>query len=142
MLALTSGPEGAEVQHAVRDDGRGVGAAGPWRTWPPRTPGGAPRVLRRGGRRTLGDLSSYDLGINGPLLPRRHRRPGRHPRICRGSSAAAVRNVVPNVSRGVLRHSPDVAALRKAADRFAEEIRTRSRRPDSGYILQIRGNMS
>lgn len=37
---------------------------------------------------------------------------------------AALRNVVPNVSRGVLRHGPDVTALRTAADRFAVEIRT------------------
>ncbi|MGW0212366.1 orotidine-5'-phosphate decarboxylase, partial [Streptomyces sp. NPDC003233] len=34
----------------------------------------------------------------------------------------AVRNVVPNVSRGVLRHGPDVGALRASAGRFAEEI--------------------
>jgi orotidine-5'-phosphate decarboxylase len=36
---------------------------------------------------------------------------------------AAVRNVVPNVSRGVLRHGPGAGALRAAADRFAREIR-------------------
>ena len=35
---------------------------------------------------------------------------------------AAVRQVVPNVSRGVLRHGPDVAALRASAERFATEI--------------------
>jgi orotidine-5'-phosphate decarboxylase len=34
-----------------------------------------------------------------------------------------VRNVVPNVSRGVLRHGPDAVALRDAAERFAKEIR-------------------
>jgi orotidine-5'-phosphate decarboxylase len=71
---------------------------------------------------TVGDLSSYDLAINGPLLA-----PGVG---AQGATAAdlprvfgsAVRNVVPNVSRGVLRHGPDVAALRASAERFAEEI--------------------
>ena len=47
----------------------------------------------------------------------------RPPRIFRGSSAPAVGNVVPSVSRGVLRHGPDVVALREAADRFADEVR-------------------
>ena len=72
---------------------------------------------------TLGDLSSYDLDINGPLLApgigAQGATAGRSP----GVFGAAVRNVVPNVSRGVLRHGPDVVALREVADRFAEEIR-------------------
>jgi orotidine-5'-phosphate decarboxylase len=34
-----------------------------------------------------------------------------------------LRNVLPNVSRGVLRHGPDVGALRESAERFAEEIK-------------------
>ncbi len=35
----------------------------------------------------------------------------------------AVGNVVPSVSRGVLRHGPDAAGLREAAARFADEVR-------------------
>ena len=123
VLALTSNPEGAEVQHAVRADGRTVAA----------TILGAPR---RGERRaeplgsfgavvgaTLGDLSSYDLAINGPLLAPGIGAQGATPADLPGVFGAAVRNVVPNVSRGVLRHGPDVAGLRDAADRFADEIR-------------------
>jgi orotidine-5'-phosphate decarboxylase len=123
VLALTSNPEGAEVQHARRPDGRSVGATVL-----------AHLAAENAGQRplgsfgavvgaTLGDLSSYDLDINGPLLA-----PGIG---AQGASAAdlpavfgtAVRNVVPNVSRGVLRHGPDVAALRESARRFADEIR-------------------
>lgn len=68
VLALTSNPEGGEVQHAVRGDGRSVGAtmlahlaaenAG-------EEPLGSFGAVVGA---TLGDLSSYDLGINGPLL--------------------------------------------------------------------------
>ncbi|NEC18402.1 orotidine 5'-phosphate decarboxylase, partial [Streptomyces parvus] len=35
----------------------------------------------------------------------------------------AVGNVVPSVSRGVLRHGPDASGLREAAGRFADEVR-------------------
>jgi orotidine-5'-phosphate decarboxylase len=123
VLALTSNPEGGEVQRAVRADGRDVGAtmlahlaaenAG-------EEPLGSFGAVVGA---TLGDLSSYDLAINGPLLA-----PGVG---AQGATAAdlpavfgsAVRDVVPSVSRGVLRHGPDVGALRSAADRFADEIR-------------------
>ncbi|WP_428934216.1 orotidine-5'-phosphate decarboxylase [Streptomyces sp. ACT015] len=123
VLALTSNPEGGEVQRAVRADGRDVGAtmlahlaaenAG-------EEPLGSFGAVVGA---TLGDLSSYDLAINGPLLA-----PGVG---AQGATAAdlpavfgsAVRDVVPSVSRGVLRHGPDAGALRSAADRFADEIR-------------------
>ncbi|MGY0487773.1 orotidine-5'-phosphate decarboxylase [Streptomyces sp. WG-D5] len=123
VLALTSNPEGGEVQHAVRADGRDVGAtmlghlaeenAG-------EVPMGSFGAVVGA---TLGDLSSYELDINGPLLA-----PGIG---AQGATAAdlpavfgsAVRNVVPNVSRGVLRAGPSVAALRDASVRFADEVR-------------------
>ncbi|MGW8362730.1 orotidine-5'-phosphate decarboxylase [Streptomyces wedmorensis] len=123
VLALTSNPEGAEVQRAVREDGRTIGAtmlahlaaenAG-------ETPMGSFGAVVGA---TLGDLSSFDLDINGPLLA-----PGIG---AQGATAAdlpavfgtAVRNVVPNVSRGVLKHGPDAAALRDSAHRYADEVR-------------------
>ncbi|MGW4551095.1 orotidine-5'-phosphate decarboxylase [Streptomyces violaceorubidus] len=124
VLALTSNQEGGEVQHAVREDGRNVGAtmlahlaaenAG-------EEPLGSFGAVVGA---TLGDLSSYDLGINGPLLAPGIGAQGATPADLPRVFGAAVRNVVPNVSRGVLRHGPDVAALRTAADRFAAEIRT------------------
>ncbi|MFF9161435.1 orotidine-5'-phosphate decarboxylase [Streptomyces longwoodensis] len=123
VLALTSNPEGGEVQHALRADGRSVGATML-----------AHLAAENAGERplgsfgavvgaTVGDLASYDLDVNGPLLA-----PGVG---AQGATAAdlprvfgpALRNVVPNVSRGVLREGPDTVALRDAARRFADGIR-------------------
>ncbi|MCG7207934.1 orotidine-5'-phosphate decarboxylase [Streptomyces arenae] len=123
VLALTSNPEGPEVQHAVRADGRTVGAtmlahlaaenAG-------EEPLGSFGAVVGA---TVGDLSSYDLAINGPLLAPGVGAQGATAADLPAVFGAAVRNVIPNVSRGVLRHGPDVGALRAAADRFAGEIR-------------------
>src|SRR5690606_24848524 len=123
VLALTSNPEGGEVQHAVRPDGRTVGA-GVLAHLAAQNAGQAP--LGSFGAvvgATLGDLSSYDLRINGPLLAPGIGAQGAtaadRPRVF----GAAVRDVVPTVSRGVLRHGPGAAGLRGAAERFADEIR-------------------
>ncbi|CAL9576038.1 Orotidine 5'-phosphate decarboxylase [Streptomyces sp. enrichment culture] len=123
VLALTSNPEGGEVQHAVRADGRSVAAtvlahlaaenAG-------REPLGSFGAVVGA---TLGDLSAYDLAVNGPLLAPGIGAQGATPADLPRVFGEVVGNVVPNVSRGVLRHGPDVTALRAAADRFAEEVR-------------------
>ncbi|MFD8646041.1 orotidine-5'-phosphate decarboxylase [Streptomyces zaomyceticus] len=123
VLALTSNPEGAEVQRAVREDGRTIGAtmlahlaeenAG-------ESPMGSFGAVVGA---TLGDLSSFDLDINGPLLAPGIGAQGATPADLPAVFGAAVGNVVPNVSRGVLRHGPDVAALRDSAHRYADEIR-------------------
>ncbi|MFF3840493.1 orotidine-5'-phosphate decarboxylase [Streptomyces sp. NPDC001930] len=123
VLALTSNPEGAEVQRAVREDGRTIGAtmlahlaaenAG-------ETPMGSFGAVVGA---TLGDLSSFDLDINGPLLAPGIGAQGATPADLPAVFGAAVGNVVPNVSRGVLRHGPDAAALRDSAHRYADEIR-------------------
>jgi orotidine-5'-phosphate decarboxylase len=123
VLALTSNPEGGEVQHAVRPDGRNVGATML-----------AHLAAENAGERplgsfgavvgaTLGDLSAYDLDIHGPLLAPGIGAQGATPADLPRVFGTAVRNVVPNVSRGVLRHGPDAVALRDAAERVAEEIR-------------------
>ncbi|RMB86819.1 orotidine-5'-phosphate decarboxylase [Streptomyces shenzhenensis] len=123
VLALTSNPEGAEVQHAVRADGRTVGAtmlahlaaenAG-------QSPLGSFGAVVGA---TLGDLSAYDLDINGPLLAPGIGAQGATPAELPALFGAAVRNVVPHISRSVLRHGPEVGALRAAAERFADAIR-------------------
>ncbi|MFJ5842091.1 orotidine-5'-phosphate decarboxylase [Streptomyces shenzhenensis] len=123
VLALTSNPEGAEVQHAVRADGRTVGAtmlahlaaenAG-------ESPLGSFGAVVGA---TLGDLSAYDLDINGPLLAPGIGAQGATPADLPALFGAAVRNVVPHISRSVLRHGPEVGALRAAAERFADAIR-------------------
>ncbi|MET7607391.1 orotidine-5'-phosphate decarboxylase [Streptomyces avermitilis] len=123
VLALTSNPEGGEVQHAVRTDGRDVAAT--MLAHLAAENAGEERLGSFGAvvGATLGDLSAYDLDINGPLLAPGIGAQGAAPADLPGVFGAAVRHVVPNVSRGVLRHGPDVLALRTAADRFAEEIR-------------------
>ncbi|MFE7230933.1 orotidine-5'-phosphate decarboxylase [Streptomyces sp. NPDC002405] len=124
VLALTSNPEGAEVQHAVRPDGRSV-AATVLAHLAEENAGQAP--LGSFGAvvgATLGDLSSYDLDMGGPLLAPGIGAQGATPADLPRVFGSAVRNVVPSVSRGVLRHGPEVGALRRAAERFAEEIRT------------------
>ncbi|MCX4910289.1 orotidine-5'-phosphate decarboxylase [Streptomyces sp. NBC_00878] len=126
VLALTSNPEGGEVQHAVRPEDtalRNVGAtmlahlaeenAG-------ETPMGSFGAVVGA---TLGDLSSYDLDINGPLLAPGIGAQGATPADLPGVFGAAVHRVVPNVSRGVLRHGPDIGSLRASSDLFAEQIR-------------------
>ncbi|MFF1358833.1 orotidine-5'-phosphate decarboxylase [Streptomyces sp. NPDC058297] len=123
VLALTSNPEGGEVQHAVRADGRNVGAtmlahlaeenAG-------ETPMGSFGAVVGA---TLGDLSSYDLDINGPLLAPGIGAQGATPGDLPSVFGKAARNVVPNVSRAVLKAGPSVAALREASVRFADEVR-------------------
>ncbi|HEY9369184.1 orotidine-5'-phosphate decarboxylase [Streptomyces sp.] len=123
VLALTSNPEGAEVQRAVREDGRTIGAtmlghlaeenAG-------ETPMGSFGAVVGA---TLGDLSSFELDINGPLLAPGIGAQGATPADLPAVFGPAVRNVVPNVSRGVLKEGPDATALRAAAERYADEIR-------------------
>ncbi|ARP69259.1 orotidine-5'-phosphate decarboxylase [Streptomyces pluripotens] len=123
VLALTSNPEGPEVQHAVRADGRSVGATVL-----------AHLAVENAGEEplgsfgavvgaTVGDLSSHDLDINGPLLAPGVGAQGATPADLPGLFGPALRNVVPNVSRGVLRHGPEVGALRSVTEHFAEEIR-------------------
>ncbi|MEX3106818.1 MULTISPECIES: orotidine-5'-phosphate decarboxylase [unclassified Streptomyces] len=123
VLALTSNPEGGEVQHAVRADGRSVAAtilahlaaenAG-------EEPLGSFGAVVGA---TLGDLSAYDLDMGGALLAPGVGAQGATPADLPGVFGAALPRVVPNVSRGVLRFGPDVKVLRDAAERFSGEIR-------------------
>ncbi|MGV9263891.1 orotidine-5'-phosphate decarboxylase [Kitasatospora sp. NPDC003701] len=119
-LALTSNPEGAEVQRATGADGESV-AASVLRQLAAENAGAEP--LGSFGAvvgATLAD-AGVDLAINGPLLAPGIGAQGATmadlPRVF-GSS---VRNVVPSVSRDVLRHGPSVPALREAAERFVQE---------------------
>ncbi|MFG3285641.1 orotidine-5'-phosphate decarboxylase [Streptomyces sp. NPDC048111] len=122
VLALTSNPEGAEVQRSTTADGRSLAqlmldhmkaeneGASPL--------GSVGAVVGA----TLGDAGA-DLDINGPLLAPGIGAQGATPADLPGVFGSAVRNVVPSVSRGVLRHGPDTAALREAAARYADEVR-------------------
>ncbi|WP_069869795.1 orotidine-5'-phosphate decarboxylase [Streptomyces malaysiensis] len=129
VLALTSNPEGAEVQHAVRSDGTTVAAT-------------VLRALKaeNAAEAAEGRLGSYgavvgatlggaageagaDLAIDGPLLAPGIGAQGATPADLPAVFGPVVRNVVPSVSRGVLRHGPDAASLVEAASRMADEVR-------------------
>ncbi|MCQ4080145.1 orotidine-5'-phosphate decarboxylase [Streptomyces sp. RB6PN25] len=124
-LALTSNPEGAEVQRAVGADGRTV----------------AETVLahlkaENAGEEPLGSFGAVvgatlggtiaeagiDLETGGPLLAPGVGAQGATPADLPKVFGPSVANVVPSVSRGVLRHGPNAAALRAAAGRLAGEI--------------------
>jgi orotidine-5'-phosphate decarboxylase len=125
VLALTSNPEGAEVQHARGADGRSV-AATVLEQLAAENAGADP--LGSFGAvvgATLGDAPERlgaPLDVNGPLLA-----PGLG---AQGATAAdlprvfagAVSNVVPSVSRGVLAHGPAADGLRQAAGIRSEEL--------------------
>ncbi|MCP3817035.1 orotidine-5'-phosphate decarboxylase [Streptomyces sp. A3M-1-3] len=122
VLALTSNPEGAEVQRSTAADGRSLAqvmldhmAAENEGAQPLGSVGAVVGA-------TLGDPGA-DLNINGPLLAPGIGAQGATPADLPGVFGAAVGNVVPSVSRGVLRHGPDATALRESAARYADEVR-------------------
>ncbi|WP_369201506.1 orotidine-5'-phosphate decarboxylase [Streptomyces sp. PU-14G] len=122
-LALTSNPEGREVQRAAGGDGTTV-AATVLRHLAEANAGARP--LGSFGAvvgATLGDLSAFELDVNGPLLAPGIGAQGATPADLPAVFGPAARNVVPSVSRGVLRHGPATTGLRDSAARFADEVR-------------------
>ncbi|MEU5978054.1 orotidine-5'-phosphate decarboxylase [Streptomyces sp. NPDC047315] len=122
VLALTSNAEGAEVQRATAADGRPLAqvmldhmAAENVDAWPLGSVGAVVGA-------TLAD-AGVNLAINGPLLAPGIGAQGATPADVPRVFGSVAGNVVPSVSRGVLRHGPDAAALRESAARFAEECR-------------------
>jgi orotidine-5'-phosphate decarboxylase len=123
VLALTSNPEGASVQHAVAADGRTV----------------AQTVIDEisqvnAGVEPLGSLglvvgatvgdTGHDLSkVNGPLLAPGLGAQGGTPAELRTVFGASLPNVLPSYSREVLSAGPDVAGLRAAAERAADACR-------------------
>ena len=125
LLALTSNPEGPQVQHAVTDDGRTVAArvleavaarnAGP-------VPGSVGAVV--GATIDLpGDVDADTLDVNGPLLVPGIGAQGGTLADVRRIFGPASRLVLPSISREILRAGPDRSALhdavRRAADTYA-----------------------
>lgn len=123
VLAFTSNPEGARVQRARTEDGTTVGAAIL-----------AQAAERNAGARPLGPIGAvigatladvpFDLAaLNGAVLAPGLGAQGATPDDLRPVFGGALRNVVPSMSRELLRHGPDVPALREAAARSVEECR-------------------
>jgi len=123
VLALTSNPEGATVQHAVGSDGRTV----------------AQRVIDEisqlnSGAQPLGNLglvvgatigrTGHDLShVNGPLLAPGLGAQGATPSDLRSVFGESLRNVLPSYSREVLNAGPSVSELRDAAERAVDDCR-------------------
>ncbi|MFC7217755.1 orotidine-5'-phosphate decarboxylase [Streptomyces polyrhachis] len=123
VVTLTSNPEGGEVQRAVAANGATVGQAML-----------AHIAAENAGAAPLGSVGAVvgatladpgaDLMVNGPLLAPGIGAQGATPADLPALFGRALRNVVPSASRSVLRHGPDVAALRRAAELLADEVRT------------------
>jgi len=121
VLALTSNPEGPEVQHATTADGRSV----------------AGTVLdaiatRNAGVEPLGSIGAVvgatigetreDLRINGPLLVPGLGAQGGTPADVRRIFGDAAGNVLASSSREILAAGPDKARLHEAATRTARSL--------------------
>jgi orotidine-5'-phosphate decarboxylase len=122
VLALTSNPEGPQLQHVTGADGRTVAqvvvddvAA--------RNAGAQPLGsfgLVVGA--TIGTAAARLDGLNGPFLSPGIGAQGGGADDVRRIFGAAVRGVIPSASREVLRHGPDPAALRGAVDHLVAEF--------------------
>ncbi|MGE9694639.1 orotidine-5'-phosphate decarboxylase [Streptomyces sp. NRRL F-5630] len=123
VLALTSNPEGAEVQAARAADGRSLAQV--MLDHLAAENAGASPLGSYGAvvGATLGRTEA-DLAINGPLLAPGIGAQGATPADLPALFGEQTRNVVPSVSRGILSAGPSVAGLREAAERLTDEIRT------------------
>jgi len=122
VLARTSNSEGASVQRAVGGGGRTVAQA-VVDAAAARNAGAAPLGsvgLVVGA--TVGD-SGLDLSaLNGPVLAPGLGAQGAAPADLRAVFGAALPHVLPASSRDILRHGPDVPALRDAALRVRDSL--------------------
>ncbi|QCX27298.1 orotidine-5'-phosphate decarboxylase [Nocardioides jishulii] len=121
VLALTSNPEGHEVQRATAADGRTVAA----------TVLDSLRELNAGAE-PLGsfgpvvgatiDDAGTDLDVNGPILVPGYGAQGGTVEDMRRIFGATARAVIPSTSRGVLAAGPEAAALVAAARRANDDV--------------------
>ena len=122
VLALTSNPEGPQVQHATTSDGRSVAGtildAIASRNVEATPLGSIGAVVGA----TIGEARE-NLDINGPLLVPGVGAQGGTPDDVRRIFGAALRNVLPSSSREILATGPGKGTLRAAAERAANDFR-------------------
>ncbi|WP_206426098.1 orotidine-5'-phosphate decarboxylase [Nakamurella antarctica] len=123
VLALTSNPEGPQLQHAVQADGRMVAqaiadAAGAANAGA--SPMGSVGLVIGA---TVGVTGVDVSGVNGPLLAPGLGAQGATAEDLRTVFGSALANVVPTTSREVLSAGPSAAGLQDAAARMLEQIR-------------------
>ncbi|HET6624952.1 MAG TPA: orotidine-5'-phosphate decarboxylase [Nocardioidaceae bacterium] len=121
VLALTSNPEGPQVQHATTTDGRTVAGA--------ILDAIASRNVDAEGLGSIGAVVGATIGetdenleVKGPLLVPGIGAQGGTLDDVRRIFGAAATNVLPSSSREILVTGPDKATLRAAAERLAEEF--------------------
>lgn len=132
VLALTSNPEGAQVQRALTATGTQAGPdAG---THAGTVAGSVLADLRERNRdqRPLGSHGAVvgatvrdvteDLAVNGPLLAPGYGAQGGTVADLRRVFGASVGSVLPSSSRDVLRHGPSAGALRDAVARLQDDL--------------------
>ena len=121
VLALTSNPEGPQVQHATTEDGRTVAAtildAIATRNVDAQPLGSIGAVVGA----TIGDPAE-NLDVNGPLLVPGVGAQGGTVDDVRRIFGPAVANVLPSSSREILLTGPDKSALRAAAERVSRDF--------------------
>jgi orotidine-5'-phosphate decarboxylase len=120
VLALTSNPEGAQVQHARTPEGLTV-AGTVLAALAARNAGSGLGSFGAVVGATIGSTEE-DLDIGGPLLVPGVGAQGGSAESVRRIFGAAVANVLPSSSREILRAGPDVAVLRAAAERAAGQF--------------------
>ena len=120
VLALTSNPEGLQVQHARATTGTVAGEM--LAAIAQENAGAAP--LGSVGAVVGANLASCDedLAVNGPLLAPGFGVQGGGPNDVRRIFAAALPNVLASTSREVLSAGPDVSGLREAAARSRDVV--------------------
>ena len=123
VLALTSNPEGPQVQHARTADGRAVAQVIlDELTELNSDDGGGLGSFGVVVGATIGEVDVDLTRFNGPFLVPGVGAQGGTADDVRRMFGAAARGVLPSLSREVLRHGPDVAALRAAAERAVEDF--------------------
>jgi orotidine-5'-phosphate decarboxylase len=129
VLALTSNPEGAQVQHATCPDGRSVAQA---LLDDVRAENASAGYASRWGSlgvvvgATVGDVRAVAprLGVRGPILAPGIGAQGGRPGDLRRVFGEAIGDVLPSASREVLAAGPDPGALRAAAERALQGVLT------------------
>ncbi len=122
VLALTSNREGPQLQNAVVDDGRTVAQVVVDEL--------VARNADADGLGSLGVVVGATIGatdcdfdaLNGPILSPGVGAQGGTADDVRRLFGDAQRNVLPSVSREVLRHGPDIGAMRDAISRLIEDF--------------------
>lgn len=122
VLALTSNPEGPQVQHARTDQGATV--AGTILAGLRELNDGAMPLGSFGAvvGATIGETTE-ELDINGPLLVPGYGAQGGTVADLRRIFASCAGAILPSSSREILGRGPDVRALREAALRASDELR-------------------